>query len=130
MLATCYVLMGVSLTFTFMLIILFCTVMVKYMSVCLYVCLSDSDMVLTAQTARLLIDCVACRKQRVSYYRRRLLEPQKTMFAVLQSEFDYTCGSPTNSTTSCLAWPCCCKNGTNGPGKTSLLLLRRRWGGN
>ena len=72
-LATCYVLMGVSLTFTFMLIILFCTVMVKYMSVCLYVCLSDSDMVLTAQTARLLIDCVECRKQRVSYYRRRLL---------------------------------------------------------
>ena len=48
---------------------------------------------LTAQTARLLIECVECRKTRVAYVRRQLSERQKTTFAMLLSQFDYTCGS-------------------------------------
>ena len=43
---------------------------------------------LTAHTARLLIECVECRKTR-----RQLSERQKTTFVMRLSQFDYTCGS-------------------------------------
>ena len=48
---------------------------------------------LTAQTARLLTECVECQKTRVVYGRSQLSEWQKTMFAMLLSQLDYTCGS-------------------------------------
>ena len=44
---------------------------------------------LTAQTARLFIECV----EKVLYGRRQLSEWQKTTFAMLLSQFNYTCGS-------------------------------------
>ena len=68
----------------------------------------ESTIPMTAQTAISIVDCIECRKPRVLIYATsKLTKRQQTQFAVLLSEFDYTCGSgitPTWSQASCCSF--------------------------
>jgi len=55
---------------------------------------SASSSVLTAQNAHSVTECVECSKPRVIYSKAKLTERQKTMLALLLSEYEYSCGSP------------------------------------
>ncbi|WAR05310.1 hypothetical protein MAR_020679 [Mya arenaria] len=48
----------------------------------------------TAQHARATIECTECRKPRVIYGKQKMSSREEVSFAILVSEFDYTCGAP------------------------------------